>query len=259
MKKIISLLSIFTIVMCARSLAQVTFSPPVFTAEDEVTLTVDVTGTPMAGQTEVYIWAFSNPGGGGPAKDGSSNGSWTNSNASGKMTAAGTNKWSYKFTGTVLFGLSPAELSNFGFLVKAKDGSKQTPDYKPYNFDPLVFTPAKLRVFPSKVDKDDVVTVNFDRSLGTTVEEQRMEPVSATITMFDDAGNQVGSPLTVNARKLDNTIWGASFIGTASFTPPAGRQLKKFKYKFNGTVKDVTGALTTVSSSEVEMEYINLK
>jgi hypothetical protein len=40
--------------------AQVTFSPASFTAIDSVTVTVDVSGTPMAGETEAYLWIFSN-------------------------------------------------------------------------------------------------------------------------------------------------------------------------------------------------------
>ncbi|TDH25134.1 hypothetical protein EXU57_13560 [Segetibacter sp. 3557_3] len=237
--------------------AQVTFSPPVFTAEDEVTLTVDVTGTPMAGQPEAYIWMFSNVSGGG--KDGFTNTSWTNSPATAKMTPAGTNKWSFKFTGTTMFSQTPAELKDFGFLVKAKDGSKQSPDYKPFAFDPLIFAPAKLRVFPAKVDRDDVVTVNFDQALATTVEEQRMAPVSATIALLDNTGAEVGTPLTIATRKIENTVWAASFIPSAQFTPGAGRRLARFKFKFNGTVRDTNGANTTVSSSEAQVEFVTLK
>ena len=43
------------------------FSPSAFTAEDEVTLTIDVTGTGVAGLTDVYLWIFSNPDLGGGA------------------------------------------------------------------------------------------------------------------------------------------------------------------------------------------------
>jgi hypothetical protein len=255
---------IFLIIFCLATIGwnvaraqNPTFSPPIFTAEDEVTLTVDVTGTPMAGQAEAYIWIFSNVSGGG--RDGFTNTSWTNAPPSARMTAAGTNKWSFKFTVTTMFSQTPAELKDFGFLVKAKDGSKQTLDYKPFAFDPLIFTPVKMRVFPAKVDKDDAVTVNFDRSLGSTTDEQRMDLVSATITVFDEAGSQVGSPLTINARKTDVTIWSATFVPSNSFTPGTGHRLFKFKYKFNGTVRDVIGALVTVSSAETEYTFVTLK
>lgn len=260
MKIIYSLITLFLLMFGLDANAQVTFSPAVFTAEDEITLTVDVTATPMAGQAEAYIWSFSNPtSGSGPQRDGTSNGSWTNSNASGKMTSAGTDKWSYKFTGTILFGLTPAELKEFGFLVKSKDGAKQTPDYKPFKFDPLVFTPTKLRIFPSIVDMDDVVSINFDRSLGANTDEQRMTASTATIKMFDEAGTKVGSDLTINVKKTGENIWAGSFLGTKSFTPAAGHQLAKFKYTFNGKVKDINGADMSVSTSESEVSYTKLK
>lgn len=234
------------------------FSPSSFTAEDEVTITIDATGTGMAGATEAYIWIFSNPDIGGGA-DGVVNGSWTNSSAAAKMTSAGGNKWTFKFTGTTMFGQSPAQLKSFGFLLKKKDGSAQTPDYKPYFFDPLVFTPSMLRVFPSKVGADDVVTVNFDRTYAVTTNEQRMTPVSATISVYDETGAQVGTSLTIPVRVFATTIWSASYIPSVSFTPGAGHKLAKFKYKFNGTLLDPSGATINVSSSETEVVFSTLQ
>jgi hypothetical protein len=264
MKKIISFLLILTLVAFAPTFAQVTFSPAVFTAEDEVTLTVDVTGTPMAGQTEAYIWIFSNVSGGG--KDGFTNTSWTNSPANARMTAAGTNRWSYKFTGTTMFGQTPAELKDFGFLVKSRDGSRQTPDYKPFAFDPLVFTPTKLRVFPSKVGLDDVVSVFFDQTLSEGVNEARLTVDSATVALFKDTviNNkqevvQVGPSRRFVARNFQANIAYASFIPNTSFTIPAGTIITRFRYRFTGRIRDVNGALTTVSTSEAEATFATLK
>lgn len=234
------------------------FVPSSFTAEDQVTLTIDVTGTGMAGAADAYIWIFSNPDLPGGV-NGTVNGDWTNSSNAAKMTAAGTNKWSFTFIGTTLFGQAPAQLKSFGFLVKKKDGSAQTPDYKPFNFDPLVFTPSLFRVFPSKVGADDVVSVNFDRTYGVSVNEQRMTPTTVTITVFDDNAAQVGSPLTIPVRSLAATIWTATFIPSASFTPTAGRKLFKFTYKFNGTVLDAGGMTVTVSSSEAEIVFTTMQ
>ena len=92
------------------------FSPSTFTAEDQITLTYDVTGTGMAGATEAYIWLWGNAG------DSPLNTSWTNSPDAARMTAAGTNKWSFTFTATLLYGLSPAAFTHFRFFVKKKDG-----------------------------------------------------------------------------------------------------------------------------------------
>ena len=258
MKKILSFL-VFVFAACLSSSGQVTFSPSTFTAEDQVTLTVDVTGTPLAGQSEAYIWIWANPGGVGPAPNGVVNGDWGNSSAAAKMTSAGTNKWSFTFTGTSLFGVTAGELHDFGFLVKAKNGSSQTPDFKPFLFDPLIFQPAKLRVFPSKVGRDDVVTVNFERSLGTSTDEQRMTPASVSITMYDETGTAVGSVLTIPTSKKADNIWGASFIPSNSFTPTAGHKLKRFTYHFNGTVLTPTGGTQTVSSADASVDFIEMK
>jgi len=257
MKKLLSL--IFLIVAGLSANAQnPSFSPSIFNAEDQVTLTIDVTGTNMAGATEAYIWIFSNPDIGGGA-DGVSNGSWTNSSNDAKMTAAGTNKWSFTFIGTTLFGQSPAQLKSFGFLVKKKDGSAQTPDYKPYFFDPLVFTPTVLRVFPAKVGVDDVVTLNFSQAYGITVYDQRMTPIRVGVTMLDDLNNQVGSLLEIPVVKTGNAIWSGSFIPSRSFTPAAGRKLAKFNYEFQGTVLDPGGAPIIVPSSSAQVIFTTMQ
>lgn len=234
------------------------FSPSSFTAEDEVTLTVDVTGTGMAGATDAYLWIFSNPDIGGGA-DGVTNGSWTNSSTAAKMTPAGPNKFTFKFIGTTMFGQTPAQLKSFGFLLKKKDGSAQTPDYKPYFFDPLIFVPSLARVFPSKVDVDDVITVNFDQRFAVNTNDKRMTPKTVTITMFDDLNNQVGTPLVVNLRSTEPTIWSGSFIPERSFTAAAGRKLQKFYYKFNGTVLDINGLPSNVSTDAAEVAFTRMK
>lgn len=260
-RKIFLLFAGVMVLFCMHAKAQnPSFSPAVFTAQDQVTLTIDVTGTPLDGVAQPYIWIWANPGGVGPAPNGIVNGAWTASDPSSKLTAAGTNKWTFTFTGTTLFGLAPADLHDFGFLIKTVDGSKQTPDFKPFKFDPLVFTPTKLRIFPGKVDTSDVVTVNFDRSLGATVNEQRMSPVSATITAFDETGTQAGNPVTVNvANTGGTTIWSGSFISNVSFTAATGHVLTKFHYKFNGTVLDTNGNPSTVSTDEAEVIYVSMK
>ncbi len=258
MKKILLFIGFIFSAMTVVKAQNPSFVPSSFTAEDQVTLTIDVTGTGMAGAAEAYIWIFSNPNGTGGV-NGTVNGDWSNSSNAAKMTAAGTNKWSFTFVGTTLFGQAPAQLKSFGFLVKKKDGSAQTPDYKPFNFDPLVFTPSMLRVFPSKVGADDVVTINFDRNYGVSVDEKRMSPTTATITMYDETGAQVGTPLTIPVRSFESTIWAATFIPGSSFTPATGRKLFKFKYRFNGTVLDANGAATPVSSSETEITLTTMQ
>jgi hypothetical protein len=257
MKKLLYFIFLLGVAFTAKA-QNPSFSPSSFTAEDEVTLTIDVTGTNMAGAAETYIWIFSNPDIGGGA-NGIVNGDWGNSSAAAKMTSAGGNKWTFKFTGTTMFGQSPAQLKSFGFLLKKKDGSAQTPDYKSFFFDPLVFVPSMQRIFPAKVGSDDVVTMNFDRTYAVTVNEQRMSPVSATVSVYDETGTQVGTSLTIPVRVFATTIWAASFIPSVSFTPGAGHKLAKFRYKFNGTILDPAGATVNVSSTESEVIFTTLQ
>jgi hypothetical protein len=260
MKKAIYLLTIMLAFCGLETAAQVTFSPAIFTAEDQVTLTVDVTGTPMAGLSEAYIWSFSNPtAGSGPQVDGIVNGTWGNSGAGAKMTAAGTNKWSFTFTGTTLFNLAPGQLKEFGFLVKAKDGSKQTPDYKPFKFDPLVFTPTEFRIFPSKVGQDDAVTINFDQSLSGGIDEQRLSPSTVTIVVYNQNNVPFGNPISLPVRSTGAKQWAATFIPTHSYALPPGTKLTKFRYKFNGTVPNASGVPTAFSTAEMEVQFLDLK
>lgn len=259
MKKL--LLYVLTMVAAFVANAQnPSFSPAVFTAEDQVTLTVDVTGTGMAGATEAFIWIFSNqpPPSTSRDRNGIVNGVWSNSDNAAKMVAAGTNKWSFTFTGTTLFNLSPAELKEFGFVVKSKDGTKQTGNFEFFKFEPLVFIPTVLRVFPARVGKQDVVQVNFDQSLSDVVNEQRMTPTTVTVTLFDGT-TQVGAPVNLPVTKAEGKRWIAYFLASRTFSISASTRVTRFTYQFNGTVPDVNGAPAAVSSSVGEGVFTSAK
>jgi hypothetical protein len=254
MKKL--LLSIICSLTVALALGQgkVTFSPASFTAEDEVTITLDITGSPLVGQTAIYIWAFSNDGVGG-GKNGVVNGEWGASSEAAKMTMVSANIFQFKFIGTALFGQSPAELINFGFLAKTKDGGKQSQDYKPFKFDPLVFTPSQFRVFPAKFDYTDMATVYFHQDLATDINLQRMYDVKVNLTFYDDAGNPVGSKSAIVAKKESGILYSYSFMPERVITIPAGTKLSKFTYQFIGSVKDANGQNVTTTGPANEVVY----
>ncbi|WP_290711798.1 hypothetical protein [Flavihumibacter sp. CACIAM 22H1] len=257
---------LFMVSLCFTLLVQAQnpkFSPSIFTAVDQVTIEIDVTGTNMAGETAAYIWIFSNPDAADgdankPKKDGVVNGAWGNSSESAKLTNVGANKWQFSFTGTELFGLTPAQLTSFGFLLKAKDGSKQTPDYKPFKFDPLVFTPTMMRVFPAKVGTEDVITVNFDQTLAESVNDQRLSPKEAEVTLYDNSGAVVGTK-SFQLKEAGNQKWSAIFIPSYSFSVPAGTQLSRFSYLFKGTVKDATGQDIEHKTAATEIPFTQFK
>lgn len=254
MKKVLLLIICSFGAMWASGQGKVTFSPATFTSEDEVTITLDVTGTPLAGTNDVYIWAFSNDGVGG-GKDATTNGQWGSSSEDAKMTKTATNIFTFKFTGTTLFGQSPAELINFGFLGKAKDGSKQTPDYKPFKFDPLVFTASQFRLFPAKLDYTDMATVYFHQNLATDINLQRMTNIKVTLSFYNEAGNVVGSKQGVATVKESTILFSSSFIPGRVVTIPAGTKLSKFTYQFTGTVKDANGLDVPANGPVTEVVY----
>lgn len=254
MKKILLLFICCVSAQWVAAQGKVTFSPASFTAEDEVTITLDVTGTPLEGQNDVYIWAFSNDGVGG-GKDASTNGQWDNSSESAKMTKTAANIFTFKFTATTLFGQSPAELINFGFLSKSKDGAKKTPDYKPFKFDPLVFTASQFRVFPAKMDFTDMSTVYFHQNLATDVNLQRMSNIKVNLSFYNEAGAPVGSKQGIVTVKESAILFSYSFIPDRVITIPAGVKLGKFSYQFTGTVKDANGLDVSTSGPVTEVAY----
>jgi hypothetical protein len=243
-----------------------TISPPTFTAEDEVSMSFDFTGTGMAGETELYIWTWANKGATGfTEKNGITNANpsvdWGNSPAIAKLTPvnAAPNKFTYKLTGTILFELTPGALKHFQFLIKTKTGTKQTCDSKTNTFDPLVFVPSMLRIFPAKVGQNDVVTINFHQDLASTLDEQRMEPVSVTVEVFDNTNAAAGQPLTLPLKNAGAKLWKAFFVPTRSYTPGAGKKFTRFTYKVNGTVRDVNNQPVTVSTAVVEIPLVDMK
>lgn len=261
-------LFVFLTILAAGALklqAQVTFNPAVFTPVDGVTITIDVTGTPMAGETEAFIWIFSNPDAQGgdptrPQRDGVVNGQWGNSSDAARLTSLGNNRWSFTFTGTDLFGLTPAQLKSFGFLLKTRNGSKQTPDFKPFPFAPLVFVPTKMRVFPAFTSTDGVIGLNFDQSLAEIDNEKRMTPTGVEVAIYAAGGTTPIETKTFTLRKESATIWAGYFIPSFSFnTTDAALAGGRFTYRFVGTIPGVGGANQTIFTETVSVPFTTFK
>lgn len=239
-----------------------TISPATYTAEDEITITFDFTGTAVAGETDLYIWTWANKDAVGfPGKDGITNTEWGNSPAAAQLTpvAGQPNKFTFKMTGTAIYNLTPGELKHFQFLAKTKSGSKQSCDSKKNTFDPLVFVPSMLRIFPARVGQNDVVSLYFHQNLATTIDEQRMEPVSVTVEVFDNTGTSAGAPITLPVKNAGTKLWKAFFIPTRSYTLGAGKKFTRFTYKFNGTIRDASNQPVTVSTAPIEVTLTDMK
>jgi hypothetical protein len=254
MRKII--LSLIAIIVAQLSFAQlnVTFSPATFTGEDQVTLTIDLSSTGMAGETEAYIWMFANKDADHskyPDKDGFTNTAWTNSPATAKMTFISANKFSFTLTGTDMFSpLTAGQLLHFQFLVKSQSGSKQTNDSQKFPFAPISYVPSVYRIFPIRSDKDDMVSLFFYKNLTTDLVETHMTPTTATIKLYDAGGTQVGSDVILPVTAQGDGLYAVkSFIPSSAFVIPGTATPTKFTWVINGTALDINGNPVNVSGN----------
>lgn len=240
----------------------VKITPKTFTAEDEITFTIDVsTVAALAGKTDLYLWTWAN--GGSPSgyneKDGLTNGSWGASLPAAKLTNKGNNIFEYKFIGTAMYGLEPGKLKYWQFLVKTVDGSAQSANSPNYDFEPIVFTPVPFRVFPNRLSASDVATLYFHQDLAATTAEQRMTPKTVKVTLYDQDGIPIGDVKVWNLKSEGNKVWSYSFIPNIAWTIPAGKTVSKFSFHFEGTGKDVNGNTVNVTTPETEKNLDALK
>lgn len=173
--------------------------PATFTAEDQVTLFVDVSGCPvLAAKPDLYLWIFV-PGGPGPDGVGGNGDFCNGSNPNLKMTPTeNANEYSYTFTPVALFDATPAEIgTSIGFIPKAfaacKEAGDQTSDLF-LSVEPLVFVEKVNRSFPNKFTADDVVTLYFHQPL---TEDEGMKSLTdvyvyTAINGTDADGNDLG-------------------------------------------------------------------
>ncbi|HEX7366706.1 MAG TPA: hypothetical protein VF273_06410 [Pelobium sp.] len=273
MKKI---LSVLLILLVSAGLAKAqkanptfTISPAKFTAEDLITITVDVTGTSLATKGQLYIYAF-NQAGPGLYND------FCSDQSGAKMTDEGGNKWSYKLTLTNYFNATPAKIgTTFGFLFKASQAggcgqdANQSVDFSA-TIESLVYAPNVFRIFPNKFTQDDIVTFYMDKKLldpsktalknatevyvftdvdymrpdgstGNFQVSQYCEPLNTSDGSYYTGQTTVADNIALKAKDEGNglfswTIVPAKFfrIGDTSSPkfPPAGSKIIKIKVHF---------------------------
>lgn len=232
----------------------VTISPAKFTAEDEITITVDLTGTAMANTDPVYIWSWSNVG------DSHNGGQWGNSLEIHKLTKVSTSVWKIVMVPATFFNATPSELKVINFLFKSKTGSSQTGNYEGYKCDPLTFSESQFRSFPAKAMQDDVVTIYHTNSLAPTEDVQRMTTVTTvTLTAFDAAGVQIGVPATRNVDSYAGGLATCGIVPSKVFTVPANKKIIKITAVFNGKGLNASGSLIDVSSNTGEIFLFELQ
>jgi hypothetical protein len=242
MKKL--LLHILFIMGAAALYAQPTYtvSPPVFTAEDEVTITVDVTATTLAGHTgDVWMWAWIAEG------CSASCDAPTNVNPAGgassekaKMTRVSANVYAITFVPSAFYAKPPSEIRKIGFKLKSADwgDGKQSDTDVLINVEPLVFTPKVNRIFPTKVTQDDIVTLYLDQSVATAP-GLKYAPgnFKATIMAYDEDDTEIGKIENAAMVKSGEGLHYIRIMPSFNF----GRSdIHAIRYRFTNAGGDVT-------------------
>ena len=270
MKKILFLITI--VLASSFAFAQTaSVSPSSFTAEDQITITFDLTGVALGSNNEdVFIWGFVPGCCGSPLNDQGGFG-WGNSNPAARLTRIGTSqRFTYTLTPTTYMNKTAAQIgAQFGFLAKNQNGSRQTQDFI-FAVDPLTFTPTAFRPFPAKFTQDDVVTFFMDKNLldaskvalkaaaevyvytdidyvkpdgtgGYFQVSQYCEPLNTGDGNFYPGMTTVADNVALKARDYGNGLFGWSIVPSRFFRvgdtgsnkfPPAGSKITKIKVHF---------------------------
>lgn len=131
MKKLLPalLFFIYTAVFSQVQTATFTIAPAAFGENEQISITVSNVNPGNWGVAELYLWAWSLDATGENSQDSPTNGTWTNSNETQKLTNNGDGTYTYVLTPTSFFNRT--NIGKIGVLVKAKngDGDKKTQDH----------------------------------------------------------------------------------------------------------------------------------
>lgn len=286
MKKltIILLLVITAFTMNAQTLPKFTVTPSDIDALTEnVTIEFDVTGTAVAGLSDVYIWTWApglNPSEallvydqGSPA--------WGSISQNAKLdpVPGDPNKFRLSLPKTVtrngvqvtfnnmaeLFGVadSPGKMKEVGFLLRSQDGSKQTPgDLKTkITLLPLEFTAAYFRTFPSKVSSKDVVTVYMNPALMEAGEDQKLkvaDQIAVSVKLLSATNTDIVAVENQPATLTAEGEYAFTFLPAMLGTLPEGVTLDDVancEVKFSGEVYDQAGGTSRVETKAFTFSF----
>ncbi|QSS97293.1 alpha-amylase family glycosyl hydrolase [Psychroflexus sp. ALD_RP9] len=117
-----------SIISAQQQTGNFTITPSNFEQDDEITITVSGVVPGVWSTSDVYLWAwYTNAN--GQQFDSPTNGSWTSSSESQKMTNNGDGTFSFTMTPSDFYGAT--DIVEIGMLAKAKDGTgdKKTQDF----------------------------------------------------------------------------------------------------------------------------------
>lgn len=240
-----------------------------------VTIIFDVTGTPMEGQTEAYLWSWAEGGGNmdicGP--------DWGGIYPAAKLQPVEGEPNKYKLElpytteikgETVTFSnfadlfsstIAPGKLLHVGFMLRSLDGSKQTDGDMACDLrlSPLNFEDKEFRTFPSAVSLKDVVTVYLNPVLSGNNRVKLMQQVKISIDFLDGEGASVYKTSATEIQKDERGCWKYTFLPAQAIVLPAGKVLSdivKFKTTFEGKLGNSQGGSTEVDAS-FEQDFKN--
>ena len=177
----------------------VSTTPASFVVTEEITITfsnVDPTLWNANEPDNIYLWAWYYDLSGAFGADSSTNGSWTNSDESQKLTNNGDGTYSITLTPSTFYGTT--DISRMGVLVKAKNGSDTGSGEKKSN-DKFLYPATNELTLTAPLDNVTIVDA------GTTI------TISATTTFTSNFslkanGNEIDTALGTTTYSYDHIL-----------------------------------------------------
>lgn len=287
MKKIVlTIYMLFALIIgtMADGVAGLTVSPSdVDALTENVTLTFDVSGTDLEGQTDVYLWSWSEAGDMRLVTN-TKGGGWgdlSTENAKLDPVEGEPNKFQLKLPKTVTYdgtervfknfadlfdvAANPAKIKKIGFLIRSADGSLQTEGDNATSIvlKPLVFEEKDFRTFPSSVSVNDVISIYLNKSMLVDPQLQIADNLKASIVLVDSDDNTIISTTeAVELKMKRDNEYSYTFIPEKLGDVADGKQLsdiKTLKVKFSGVLNNADGTTELVESEFYTQELKEYK
>jgi len=241
----------FLIFISGLSYAQVqtvTFdvSPSPFNEDDQITITAsNLDPVDAWGVSDIYLWAWSLDLSGSNSMDSPTNGTWSNSNESQKLTNNGDGTYSISLTPATFYNRTG--IGSIGFLVKAKNG---TGDKKSQD---AVYTVGVVEVPPvteAPVPSGMLDGINVDPNDNTKATLVLYAPMKEFVYLIGDFNNwQKDDNYLLKKDSGKNRFW----IELAGLTPKFDH---KFQYLVDGSIR-IADPYSTTILDEFNDQYID--
>ena len=241
----------FLIFISGLSYAQVqtvTFdvSPSPFNEDDQITITAsNLDPVDAWGVSDIYLWAWSLDLSGSNSMDSPTNGTWSNSNESQKLTNNGDGTYSISLTPATFYNRTG--IGSIGFLVKAKNG---TGDKKSQD---AVYTVGVVEVPPvteAPVPSGMLDGINVDPNDNTKATLVLYAPMKEFVYLIGDFNNwQKDDNYLLKKDSGKNRFW----IELTGLTPKFDH---KFQYLVDGSIR-IADPYSTTILDEFNDQYID--